>query len=320
MLSRQPPTPYLIITIGILAVSTASLFIRFAQQEAHSLTIAAVRLSLASLILLPIAIRHFRPELSGMSGRDWWLVFGSGGFLAIHFATWILSLAYTSIASSIVLVATMPVWVAILAPLLLKEPLTRAALAGLAITTLGALVIGVSDSCASLLTLDCPPLQQLWSASELSGNLLALLGALSGAGYLLIGRDVRQRLSIIPYITAVYSIAAILLVTLALSTGQRFSGFSPAIYGWMILLAIIPQLIGHSSFNYALGKLPASFVSVTLLGEPLGTMLLAYIILDEQPGYTKAVGAILIFTGILIAAKSPSKQNALPSSVDLEES
>lgn len=295
----------MVIVIGIFAVSTASLFIRFAQQEAHSLTIAAFRLGLASLILIPITALKQPDAIRAVSRRDWLLTGASGVLLAIHFATWIQSLAYTSIASSIVLVATMPVWVALLAPIILKEPLTRLVIIGLGITTLGAVTVGLADSCASILELKCPPVNQLWSANELTGNFLALLGALSGAGYMLIGREVRQRLAILPYITIVYSVSAVLLISLAVGTKQAFLGLSTPTYIWMALLAIVPQLIGHSSFNFALGKLPASFVSVTLLGEPLGAMLLAYIFLGEQPGYIKGVGAILIFAGIIIASSQP---------------
>ena len=137
------------IVFAILAVSTASIFIRFAQREAPSLVIAALRLTFASLVLAPIALTRHRDELKKLTRGDLLLGSLSGVFLAVHFATWISSLEYTSIASSVVLVSTGPLWVALLSPIFLKEPLTKPVLIGMLFALLGGTIIGLSDSCPS---------------------------------------------------------------------------------------------------------------------------------------------------------------------------
>src|SRR5260221_8361833 len=187
--------------IAIIAVSTASLFIRFAQAEGTpSLVIAAIRLTTATLILSPIALMCHRAELTSLTRRDLMLGIISGAFLAIHFATWISSLEYTTVASSVVFVSTGPLWVAILSPLLLNERLTRAAIFGLVLALVGGTVIGLSDACVWNNRLQCPELDQIMQGRVMWGNLLALCGALTVSGYLIIGRKGRAKMSLIPYI------------------------------------------------------------------------------------------------------------------------
>jgi drug/metabolite transporter (DMT)-like permease len=136
------------------------------------------------------------------------------------------------------------------------------------------------------------------------GDLLAIAGAIAGACYLLIGRKLRVHMSLVGYISLVYGMAAVVLVIAMLAAGESPFGYSPMIYLWMTLLAIIPQLIGHSSFNWALGYLSAAFVSITLLGEPIGSTILAYIFLDQKPTALKLFGGGLILVGIYIASRS----------------
>lgn len=187
--------------VAILATSTASIFIRFAQAEgAPSLVIAAVRLTIATLILAPIALLRHREELTRLTRNDLILGFVSGTFLAVHFATWISSLEYTSVASSVVFVSTGPLWVAILSPLLLNERLTRVAIVGLVLALLGGTVIGLSDACVIQNGIQCPQLSQVLEGRAVWGNFLALCGALAISGYLIIGRKVRAKMSLIPYI------------------------------------------------------------------------------------------------------------------------
>lgn len=175
---------------------------------------------------------------------------------------------------------------------------------GLLIALFGSFLIAVVDACQISRAITCPGLADLFSARAFLGDLLALAGALSGAAYMLLGRSLRSRLSIIPYITLVYGAAAVALIALSFATGQSFVGFSNQTYGWLVLLALIPQLLGHSSFNYALGYLPAAFVSITILGEPIGTIFLAYLILGEAPEAGRSLGAILILIGILVAVRN----------------
>jgi drug/metabolite transporter (DMT)-like permease len=297
--------------VAILAVSTASIFIRAAQQDAPSLVIAAVRLGLASLALSPFAILHHRGEIHSLTHREWILIILSGLFLSVHFATWTSSLEYTSVVSSVVLVSSGPLWVALLSPIFLRETPTRWVWIGMGIALLGGIIVGLGDSC--LITnskIACPPLAELMAGSAFFGNFLALLGAWAVAGYLMIGRNLRAKISLIPYIFMVYSIATIFLIVYMLAAKQTPLGYLPITYFWMLGLALIPQLIGHSTYNWALRYLPASLVSVTTLGEPIGSAILAFFILGESPSALTLLGGVFILSGIYISSLSLSVKNS----------
>jgi drug/metabolite transporter (DMT)-like permease len=298
----------LVIALGILAVSTGSILVRYAQVYAPSIVIAAYRLGLATLFLAPLALFKHRSELRSIQGRDRILAIGSGVFLALHFATWITSLEFTTVVSSVVLVSTAPLWVALLSPVTIKEPLTRAILIGMGMALIGVVVVGVSDICTiSYQGLSCPSFDEFIRGDAFIGDLLALAGAWMAAGYLLIGRRLRAGISLVPYIFVVYGIAALVLTILMFASGQSAFGYPPITYLWFILLALVPQLLGHSSFNWALGFLSAAFVSITLLGEPIGSAVLAYFLLQEVPSELKIFGAILILAGIYVASRGEGK-------------
>ncbi len=170
-------------------------------------------------------------------------------------------------------------------------------------------MVGLSDSCSITEGgLTCPSLSNFMHGRAFLGDILALCGAIAGAGYLLIGRKLRAKMSLISYISLVYGMAAIVLVIIMLSARENPFGYSPQIYIWLILLAVIPQLIGHSTFNWALGYLSAAYVSITLLGEPIGSTILAYFILHEIPSPIKLVGGVLILVGIYIASRSETEK------------
>jgi drug/metabolite transporter (DMT)-like permease len=296
--------PFILI-IAILAISTASIFIRFAQAEgAPSITIAAIRLTIASLILAPIAWTRHQAEIKSLTRSDRRLALFAGIFLAIHFATWITSLEYTSVASSAVFVSTGPLWVAMLSPLLLNERLTRAAVIGVVVALVGGAIIGLSDACGIENGLRCPELSQIMHGRSMWGNFLALCGAWAVSGYLLIGRKVRAKMSLIPYIFLVYSISAIVLILFMIGAGQSPAGYSPATYFWIFLLAAIPQLIGHSTFNWLLKYLPATLVAVASLSEPVGSAILAFFILSEAPTPGLIIGGVLILIGIFLTSRN----------------
>ena len=289
---------------AILAVSTASIFIRFAQADAPSLVIAALRLTFATLLLAPLALTRHREEIKGLTSREITLGIFSGLFLTVHFATWISSLEYTSVASSAVFVATGPLWVALLSPALLNERLTRAAIVGLTLALLGGAVVGLSDACVIQNGIQCPELDQVLQGRAMWGNFLALAGAWAVTGYLIIGRKLRAKISLISYIFVVYGISAIGLIIVMFVAGQSPLGYPIKTYGWIFLLALIPQIIGHSTFNWALGYLPAAFVAVTTLGEPVGSAILAFFILQETPSVIMILGGVLILFGIYLASRN----------------
>ena len=311
MKSTRPPIPPLLaIAFALLAVSTASIFIRYAQRDAPSLAIAAGRLTVASLVLVPLALSRHRAELAELRRSQWLLALLSGVFLAVHFATWISSLEYTSVASSAVLVSTTPLWVAVFTPFFLKEKVRKAVVVGMAVALLGGAIIGLSDMCSLAAgRLTCPDLDTLAQGNAFLGNLLALAGALGATGYFLIGRRLREKMSLVSYVSVVYGMAALVLIGWMFAAGYKPWGLPPKVYLWIVLLGLVPQLIGHSTFNWALGYLSATFVSITLLGEPIGSTILAMILLDEVPSALKIIGGVLILAGIYLSARSPTSSS-----------
>lgn len=312
--TKSKLSPYFVVFAGVLAVSTASLFIRLAQREASSLVIAAYRLGIAAIILLPIAWLRARDEIKNLAKQAWGLLLLAGFFLALHFACWISSLRYTSVVSSVVLVTTTPLWVALVSPVVLKERVSIGAAIGLGVALLGSSIVGASESCRVVVLefpyfkLSCVPLRNMMSGEPLWGNFLALAGAWCAAGYLLVGRKVRASLSLLSYTFAVYGAAALFLWLGILFTGQHFFGYSATTHLWMLMLAIVPQLIGHSSFNWALRYLPAAFVAVALLGEPVGSSLLAIIFLRETPTILEVFGGSLTLSGIYLVTRGENKR------------
>ena len=289
--------------IAILAVSTSSIFIRFAQTDAPSLVIAALRLALASLALAPGALTRHRVELQALSRRELLLGLLSGLFLAIHFATWISSLEYTTVASSVVFVSTGPLWVALLSPFFLQEPLTRPVLIGMSFALIGGIVVALSDACSWNNGIVCPSMNQILHGRMLLGNFLALIGAWMVAGYLMIGRKLRTKMSLMPYIFLVYAMASVCLLIVVFIARESLFGYHWVTYIWILLLALVPQLIGHSTYNWALAYLSAAFVAVMTLGEPIGSSILAYFILQETPTIAVIAGGVLILIGIYLSTR-----------------
>jgi drug/metabolite transporter (DMT)-like permease len=302
--SNRPNIPPLAgIAVALIAVSTSSIITRYAQAYASSLVIAAYRLGISALLLWPFTLARHRPALRSLSRKQLALTLLSGTFLAIHFMTWITSLEYTTVASSVVLVSTLPLFVALLAPITIGEPITRGIVIGLILALSGSAIVGLSDACTWEAGLQCPPLAEFMRGGALLGDLLALAGALSGAGYMLIGRKLRPQLPLLPYISLVYSIAAVILVLTMFGAGQPATGYPAEAYLWFLLLALLPQLIAHSTFNWALRYLPSSYVSITTLGEPIGSTILAFLLLGERPPGLMLVGGILILAGIAVASR-----------------
>ena len=287
MESRKAPTIQIItvVTAGVLAVSFAVLFIRW--FDAPAFTIAAYRLGISSLFLIFTGYAKL-PELFNRLGkRDWQIGALSGFFLALHFSSWIKSLEITSVASSVVLVSTAPFWAALGAWLFLKAPVKRLFVVGFLLAFAGMIVIAQLGAGGS--------------QDSLSGNFLALVGAIGGAGYMLCGRYLRKRFDTFSYVTVSYSFAAVFLLALAVFSGTQLSGFSWRTYMLFLLIALVPQLIGHTSFNWALKYLSTPVVSTILLGEPVFATILAYMFLAEIPALGQVAGCSLILIGVILA-------------------
>lgn len=286
-------SPVVVLCAGILAISTSAVLARFAQESAPSLVIAAGRTTFASLILLPFCLSWRRAELWQMSRQDWGLALLSGGVLGIHFASWIASLEYTTVATSTVLVSTVPLWVGLAAPFVLQEAMSRPLKLGIGLALIGSAIIAFWGTGQEVRV----------GANPLLGNGLAVIGAVAAAIYFLIGRRLRQHLSLLSYATMVYGTSALFLLGMVAVQGESLGGYGWQTYGLLLLMALLPQLLGHSSFNWALGFLPASYVAVTVISEPIGATLLALFFFGEIPGVGTLIGGVLILAGIFVASQ-----------------
>lgn len=278
---------YAVLGMGVFAVGWAAIFIRLA--DAPALSTAAYRLTLAALPVVFLSGLRHRAELRELRAPDRWLLVASGVALAVHFASWIASLQLTTVASSVALVTTQPLWAALIAALVLRERVTRGTLVAILVASAGGLVIGARDFAAG--------------GDALLGDGLALVGAVCAAIYLTIGRRARSGLSLAPYIGVVYGVAAVVLVVTAVAARQPLSGFSGQTWAMFGLLALVPQLVGHSSLNWSLRYLPAHLVAVAILGEPVISILLAIPILGERPGLLRVVGGLITLFGVYLAVR-----------------
>lgn len=294
-----------ILLLGIVTASAASLLIRYifqvtAAQESDvpasglSLLIAASRLTLASLLLLPQGRGLLRQHYSR---RAIAYALAAGVCLALHFGAWITSLSYTSIAASTVLVTTNPLWVAVLSWLWFREKPTALGGSGIAIACLGGVLM--IDPAASH-SADGGSLTAVGSA-PLLGNGLALLGAIGVSLYLLLGQAAqRQGLSTRHYVLMAYGSAALVLLPLPLLFGVSYLGHGRAVYGGLLALALGPQLIGHSSLNWAVRWVSPTVVSLVILAEPLLASVMGYWAFGEQPSRRVAVAAAVLLLGVVL--------------------
>jgi drug/metabolite transporter (DMT)-like permease len=271
--------------VGVTAASFGAIFVRLAS-EASPWAIAAWRLSVAALALAPWALLR-RPRTLTARTVTWCVL--SGGALAIHFLLWITSLSQTTVASSVLLVSTHPLFVGIGSYLLWREPPSRRLLSGALLALVGVALVGWGD-----LRL---------SGGAVRGDLLAFGGGAMAAVYFLIGRHVRRHVSAVEYTAVTYTAAALLVLGLCLSIGTPLISFSRTTYAYLLLLGLVPQLIGHSTFNWALKHLPATHVSVLILGEPVGSGLLAILFFQEIPTGLNLAGAAMILGGIYLSLR-----------------
>jgi drug/metabolite transporter (DMT)-like permease len=270
----------------VLSVSWAAIFIKLAA--APPLTAAAWRLTFASVPLAAwVRVRHWK-ELQGLERGQWLLLLGSGVALAFHFGTWVCSLDFTSVASSVALVTTTPIWVS------LYERPPRRTLFGMAVAMAGTLVIAGTDY-----ALDA---RALW------GDALALAGALCGAAYLTLGKKVRAKLGVAQYVGVVYPVAALCAVFGALFSHSPLTGLTQQQWLYLVLLAAVPQLLGHSLLNWALEHVSAALVAIAILGEPIFSTLLAIPILHQVPGPSRVLGAAVVLCGVGLAAWSEGRR------------
>src|SRR5690242_2330420 len=283
-------SPLLVLIVAVLATTYAGPIVRFAAAPA--LAIAFWRLALVLPVVGVLAVHEGSSEGPAPRSPLLLLIPLSGLLLALHFWSWIASLRFTTVASSVVLVSLKPVFAWGLAAAWLREHPTRAEAWGIGLAVIGASLIGLGDA--------------RLSRGALGGDVLALLGALTGAGYYVIGRRVRQTVGIWRYATGVYAVAAAVLALLALGYRTPLVGFGARDWTVFGAMAAGPMLIGHTGMNYALRHFRATTVNVAALGEPVGATLLAWLVpaIHEVPPAAALLGGILVLLGIGLSVRT----------------
>ncbi|GGJ10538.1 membrane protein [Halobellus salinus] len=276
--------------VSILAISTSAILINWSRAPA--VIQAFYRVAFTTLLLAPLAVRRHADSLRSFSAGSYLWLSVPGVLLAIHFALWFESLDWTSVAASVTLVQSQPLFVALGATLLLDERFSRRMLAGVVVATAGTVLLSLGDLLGG-------PVLGAW---PLYGNALALASAVALAAYIVAGRSFRQRLSVVPYVTVVYTVCAIVLLAVAVINDLPLTAYPPR--EWLLFagMAVGPGVLGHTVLNWSLGHLESGVVSVTLLAEPVGSAILAYVLLDEVVGPTTAVGGAVVLAGIYFIA------------------
>ena len=284
---------------GVVAVSFSAILIR--KADAPALSIAFYRNAMAAAVLIPLAVTRHGDEIRSLSRAQIAVATGAGGLLALHFATWIPSLSYTTVAASTVLVTTQPVWVAILGRAFLREGIGTTGAAGIGIALAGTAFVSGGDFGVS--------------SRAVIGDVLALSGAVFAAGYFVIGRSLRRTLSLLVYVGIVYATCAMMLLAAMAISGTAFGGFPVETWGLLVLMALVPQILGHTVFNFLLRHLEVTVVAVAIMGEPVGASLLALGFFGEVPPWTAVAGGALILGGIYLAITAQARR-AIPAPVE----
>jgi drug/metabolite transporter (DMT)-like permease len=276
--------------LAILAISTGAPFAR-AAAPAPALAIAALRVGLASVLLFGAGWRDVA-RLTAVSGRERAWIAAAGVLLGVHYGTWIASLQLTSTAASVALVCTNPVFAALFGRLL-GDRVSRRELGGIGIAALGCAVLAGGD----------------WQAGgdALAGDALALLGAASGAGYLVVGRKLRTSAPLLPYLGTVNAIAAIALITAAVASGAPLASLPGHAYLACAGAAVVASLIGHSLLNAAVRTTPTHLVALAVLGEPIGSSLITWAVFGERPPLHAVLGGAIVLGGIAIGFVRPTR-------------
>jgi len=281
------------LTLGVVSISFAAVFIRLADGPAAS--VAALRLLFAALMLLPFVIFSTRTRnaiVSRQRGEKGLLIL-SGFFLAMHFLFWIASLSFTGITSSIVFVTTSPVFIELYSVIVRKEKTAARVWVGIGLALAGSVILGGGNIAAG---------GESWK-----GDLLAVAGAAAVAGYFIVGSRLRPKLPLLAYIFPVYSTAAVLLLITAPLLGAGLAGYPGRLYFYCFIMALVCQVTGHSLFNWALRRMKTTLVAMSTLGEPVGTTMLAWLILGETPVPTEFLGGAVILVGVFIVLRGDPK-------------
>ncbi|HKV40762.1 MAG TPA: DMT family transporter [Blastocatellia bacterium] len=287
----SPALVYLAMAVAVVSIAFSSVFITKLERAGVTPQIVALyRMLLATALLLPAAIRYKWREITGLRRADAGLLCLAGLFLAIHFETWVASLQYIPIASSVMLVNCHPLLVVIASHFILHESPTRRGIWGTLVGLAGTALICI-DGFRGL-------------GTAMRGDICAILGALSMVGYFLIGRRTRARISLLGYATPVYGSCTVFLLIWAVATGSRLASYGKTDWFYFAALAIVPTIMGHTVLNWAIKHVRASAISIALLGEPVAASVLAFGFFSQIPTGATILGGALVLGGIYLATSN----------------
>mgnify|MGYP000383302136 CR=1 FL=1 len=289
-LADRHVSPVGALVVAVLAVSTSAILVRW--SEAPSTVKALYRVVFMTALVAPVAVGRSRESFREIGRRDLLVAAAAGAALALHFAAWFESLEFTTVAASVTLVQSQPLFVAAGAALFLRERVTRLTVLGILVAVVGVGIMSAGEADAA------------GASDPLVGNTLAVVGAVAAAGYVLAGRSLRQRISLFPYVTVVYAACATVLFGVVLAQGHPLLAYPPREWLLFLGMAVGPGLFGHTVVNWALEHLESSLVSVSLLGEPVGSTLLALWLLAEVPGPWTVVGGAVVLGGIYLVGRA----------------
>ena len=280
------------LALAIVAVSTSAILIRW--SDAPPQVAAFYRIVFTLGLLAPVTLYRHPRTFASFSRRDATVAILAGVALAAHFAAWFESLSWTSVAASVTLVQAQPIFVAVGAWAVLDERVTRRMTQGILLAVAGAVLLSLGDSTGGASPTPWP----LW------GNALALVGAVTAAAYILVGRSLRQRLPLLPYVTVVYATSVVGLLAFVLVAGFPLAGYPPREWLLFLAMAVGPGVLGHTVINWVLEEVESTVVGVALVGEPVGSTILAALLLGEIPGMLTVVGGGIVLAGIVRTARN----------------
>lgn len=275
--------PYVAILIGVLSVASSAIFVKLSSADAGPL--AFYRMLFSVVLMLPLFLSKHRKELITIHKKQWAIMCLSGTFLAFHFILWFESLNYTSVASSTVLVTLQPLFAIVGTYLLFKEPLSKKTMIAAVITIGGSVLLAWGDVRIG--------------GTALFGDMLALIACALISFYMLCGQSVRQTISSTTYTIIVYAVSAIVLAIYVPLKGESFGPYQSIDWCWFILLAIVPNLLGHNLFNWSLKYVSANAISIAILFEPVGASILAYFVFREYLHASQVIGGVIVLAGII---------------------
>jgi drug/metabolite transporter (DMT)-like permease len=276
---------------AVLALAFSSIFIsKLERTEVPPLVIAFYRMALATVLLMPAALAFKRREIAALASKDLVLLLLGGFFLAVHFGAWITSLKYIPISTSVVLVNSHPLFVVIASYFFLGEKPGRRSLAGTAVGIAGMIVI-THDALGDI-------------GLALKGNGLALVGALAVVGYFIVGRKARTRISLLGYVTPLYAVCSLLLLLGVMAAGEPLYPYTVTQWAYFAALAVVPTILGHTVFNWAIKHVRPSAISLAFLGEPVAASGLAFIFFAQRPPVATLIGGALVLAGVYLSMSS----------------